>query len=177
MKTAAVVSSLPISGAWERRCFRSTYQRPYELMNIRGVNNLGFKSTRQAPPSANSFSVSRNVPRAAASGVYLGHAEYTEVCIPKIYSDPGFVSCAHCNCSGRCDIASYYMHTVIRCGILSIMVLALIAPCDQIRITGNPIARTKVQCIEIKVVQKIRGNVKRNRDVMIAFLEKLNVQS
>lgn len=62
---------------------------------------------------------------------------YTEVCIRKIYSDPGFVSCTHCNCSGRCDIASCYMHIVIRCGILSTMVLALIAPHDQIRTTGK----------------------------------------
>lgn len=59
---------------------------------------------------------------------------YAEVCISKIYSRPGFVSCTHCDCRGRCDIATYYyMHIVIRCGILSTMVLALIAPRDQIR--------------------------------------------
>jgi len=44
----------------------------------------------------------------------------------------------------RCDIASCYMHTVIRRGILSTLVLALIAPRDQIRATApRPIGSRK----------------------------------
>jgi len=47
----------------------------YGLMNI-GVNNLGFKSTKQVSPSANSFPILRNVPRVAVGRVYSGHAIY-----------------------------------------------------------------------------------------------------
>lgn len=90
---------------------------------------------------ANSFLVLQcNVPRAALAE-FTRATRYTEVCIPKIYSDPSFVSCTHCNCNGRCDIASCYMHTVIRCGILSTMVLALIAPRDQIHAQQETLCR------------------------------------
>lgn len=126
----------------------------------------GFKATRQtlslllirSPQCATCSD-------AAAGGVYPDHAAYWSLYSQDLLR-PGFVSCTHCNCSSRCDIASCCMYTVIRCGILSTMVSALIAPRDRIRTMEM---RIKWRRVVTRRKQRRKIRILRHRNMALAF--------